>query len=673
MQPLAIQQLQSPLDAGDAGSAGTPHSNTNSGVVFNDLMSAARTAANEVRATEDANAARRSLDEAQAAQKDKDAERALDALAAAADFASRNVKIRQRVAAEERGRAAAADTAAAHQISTQDTEATSDNPVDVGAPTPAKNTTPANTTADPAPNTQAVSAPDNTNIKSDDQSIHRESTGDDENLTAGAKPPQDPSSPSTTTAEIAADEPSKTTHNIAATPQEVVHDDKAEEHQNEEPTSTPQAVISDESSHATDLVDGQRSDDVEQANTQKATVAPANQIPRTKTGAVGEKPKAKSQTDHESPLDLELPIIDDEDETNSSTTQLQAPERPDLQAGINAPYTGFMEPTATKASNAPLNGADPVLSGTREQKLLEPSYKNPQSEVDQSSTQLAARADAATPQVTEKTPKTVTSQIFEMRGANKFEADDATSSEQTTTATQADMNQPETANEGRGSPHQQFTDQGLTPSLKAKIDVQSKSNALPNSLRADGVDIAELTKLGVKEATLDSAPTATITEPTLDLLPLTPNPTGALQTQTQTATFTSANAGANTERRTIAADIRLRALERMVVAAARAGTDTITLQLYPPALGQVMIRLVMDGQRLRIMTRAANADAVNTLKDMEGDIRDALANHGLDLSDFDVTDDRHDKSQAQREKSAAPATLTNNGGKTETFTVDLNA
>ena len=86
-----------------------------------------------------------------------------------------------------------------------------------------------------------------------------------------------------------------------------------------------------------------------------------------------------------------------------------------------------------------------------------------------------------------------------------------------------------------------------------------------------------------------------------------------------------------------------------------------------------MIRLVMDGQRLRIMTRAANAEAVNTLKDMEGDIRDALATHGLDLADFDVTDEQQEESQAQRQKSAEPAIQTKNGGKSESFTVDLNA
>lgn len=129
----------------------------------------------------------------------------------------------------------------------------------------------------------------------------------------------------------------------------------------------------------------------------------------------------------------------------------------------------------------------------------------------------------------------------------------------------------------------------------------------------------------------------------------------------------------NTERRTIAADIRLRALERMVVAAARAGTETLTLQLYPPALGQVMIRLVMDGQRLRIVTRAANAEAVNTLKDMEGDIRDALTLHGLDLADFDVSDESLDDDDAQRQQSPAPARPTSSGKKNETFIVDLNA
>ena len=86
-----------------------------------------------------------------------------------------------------------------------------------------------------------------------------------------------------------------------------------------------------------------------------------------------------------------------------------------------------------------------------------------------------------------------------------------------------------------------------------------------------------------------------------------------------------------------------------------------------------MIRLVMDGQRLRIVTRAANAEAVNTLKDMEGDIRDALTLHGLDLADFDVSDESLDDDDAQRQQSPAPARQTSSGKKNETFVVDLNA
>ena len=253
---------------------------------------------------------------------------------------------------------------------------------------------------------------------------------------------------------------------------------------------------------------------------------------------------------------------------------------------------------------------------------------------------------------------------------SKFKSEASTSATQASITTSADVEPTGSTQDDGRSELQKANDQALNAALKTKTELEPNLRTERNPRNAESVSLGELEKLGVKEFAFHVEPPTTPPPPTPELqAPLaTPTPTQAQMTGTMTP-----SSGPNTERRTIAADIRMRALERMIVAAARAGTETLTLQLYPPALGQVMIRLVMDGQRLRIVTRAANAEAVNTLKGMEGDIREALKICWLDLSDVDVSDESQEDDNAQRQQSAAPARLTSNGKKNEAFIVDLNA
>ena len=672
MQPLALQPLPSPIDAGDASNAGPPHSN-NSGVVFNDLMSAARKAANEEHANEEAKASRRASDEIKASQKERDAESSLEALAAAAQFASRNVRTRQRAIAEEKSHAEASNAAAAHRLSAQDDKTESEKTVDCEVPTPSENTPMAKGAAAQATDQETPSSPNSINVKTEDPSTNPDTAPDAETLTPPATQTRVSNSQTTAPINTAAAASSTQLSNNEASTTDEVNGTKDEDLQADKPASATSIALNAVIKETPDPVEGPAADDVAQTSAQQAQATPKNQISPTKLAIEAGQTETLTQTAQDSPTDLEPSKKDGEDDAGSSTNKTQKTETTDLQAAGNTPLGGIMEPTPIKSPNEPVPPADPVLSQTREQKTVELTTVDPPTGLEQSPTQLATSTGAANPESTEHVSKTASSQAFEIRSINKFQAGGADSSDQINTAMQDDMNPPETSSDGDGSPRQQFTDQNSLAALKAKADAQSTTAIQTSSTRVGGVEIEELKKLGVKEASMSSSPKATTTEPTQDLSSPTPAPTVTAQTQAQSPAFTPAEAGASTERRTIAADIRLRALERMVVAAARAGTDTITLQLYPPALGQVMIRLVMDGQRLRIMTRAANAEAVNTLKDMEGDIRDALATHGLDLADFDVTDEQQEESQAQRQKSAEPAIQTKNGGKSESFTVDLNA
>ena len=188
------------------------------------------------------------------------------------------------------------------------------------------------------------------------------------------------------------------------------------------------------------------------------------------------------------------------------------------------------------------------------------------------------------------------------------------------------------------------------------------------------VDIREILKLGATDVSISVQTQTTQHEPQPDLAQTIPvvSQTVAQPTPVQTAPVSTSNLETNGERRTIADDIRLRALERMVVNAVRNGTQILTIQLYPPGLGQVVLRMAMDGQRLRLSTRTATTEGADTLRKMEVDLRDALAGHGVQLAGFDVSEDGTND-DGPRRKAPEPAVKTSNRGTNESFTVDMNA
>jgi hypothetical protein len=188
------------------------------------------------------------------------------------------------------------------------------------------------------------------------------------------------------------------------------------------------------------------------------------------------------------------------------------------------------------------------------------------------------------------------------------------------------------------------------------------------------VNIREILKLGATDVALSfQTPDVPATTQLATEKPLAAQANSTQQVSPQQAApIATTNVETNEERRTIADDIRLRVLERMVVNAARNGTQILSIQLYPPGLGQVVLRLAMDGQRLRLATRAATTEAADTLRNMEADLRDALAGNGLQLAGFDVSEDGNND-EAPRRQSVEPLVKTRGGGTKESFIVDLNA
>lgn len=118
------------------------------------------------------------------------------------------------------------------------------------------------------------------------------------------------------------------------------------------------------------------------------------------------------------------------------------------------------------------------------------------------------------------------------------------------------------------------------------------------------------------------------------------------------------------------AEIRERQIKQQVTMALRAGGQEVRMQLYPPGLGQVMIRIALDGTKLRLSMKADNAEASEALMQAEGGLRDALSRDGFNLAGFDVHDDEHKK---KREQAQAQPISTTNTGSGEAFSVDMTA
>jgi flagellar hook-length control protein FliK len=189
-------------------------------------------------------------------------------------------------------------------------------------------------------------------------------------------------------------------------------------------------------------------------------------------------------------------------------------------------------------------------------------------------------------------------------------------------------------------------------------------------------DIRDLMKLGVRDIEIiqgtGSAQTMNVS-PQVQTNELVGASTPARAQVTDAFAPTSQEANA-ADRRAQAHEIRMRAIERQVVAAVRDGADTIRMQLYPPGLGQIIIRLTMDGSKLKLTTSANSSDAADSLRSIEGDLREALSVGGLELTGFDVSEDGEGGHKNHKNTSETDTNIQQTrSAKSDDFALDMNA
>ena len=214
----------------------------------------------------------------------------------------------------------------------------------------------------------------------------------------------------------------------------------------------------------------------------------------------------------------------------------------------------------------------------------------------------------------------------------------------------------------------------LSAQIKSEIDTNIPIHVANSSARSSS-DIRNIVKLGVHDIEIIQSSTsgqAEIVSPTTQILTrdLTTSAPRAGISDPATEAVARDNQSSS-ERRTEAHDIRMRAIERQVIAAAREGTDTIRMQLYPPGLGQVMIRLTMEGARLKLSSRTSTNEATESLRGLENDLREALATSGLELTGFDVSEDNQHR-EGHHEQHEQKHTMSRSA-KPDSFALDMNA
>lgn len=209
--------------------------------------------------------------------------------------------------------------------------------------------------------------------------------------------------------------------------------------------------------------------------------------------------------------------------------------------------------------------------------------------------------------------------------------------------------------------------------VKTLVDTNI-ANPVAHTSSTSSADIRDLVKLGVRDIEVIQTPanrlSGTESQP-MQILAQDLNATAPRSVNAETTLNFARDPQDQAERRAEAHDIRMRAIERQVIAAVRDGSDTIRMQLYPPGLGQVIIRLTMEGARLKLSTRASSSEAMESLRGIENDLRDALSTSGLELAGFDVSDE-NDEREGQRERHE-PKPIVTRGAKSESFALDMNA
>ena len=119
-----------------------------------------------------------------------------------------------------------------------------------------------------------------------------------------------------------------------------------------------------------------------------------------------------------------------------------------------------------------------------------------------------------------------------------------------------------------------------------------------------------------------------------------------------------------------AAEMRFQSLGQQVLTALRNNAQEIELTLNPSQLGQVILRLNVDGSKVRVSARTESKMTDEALKAGEEDLKTSLLAQGFVLDGFDVSHDDDRRRAPKTESEGATVAQSTDG---EAFSIDLIA
>ena len=119
-----------------------------------------------------------------------------------------------------------------------------------------------------------------------------------------------------------------------------------------------------------------------------------------------------------------------------------------------------------------------------------------------------------------------------------------------------------------------------------------------------------------------------------------------------------------------AAEMRFQSLGQQVLTALRNNAQDIELTLNPSQLGQVILKLNVDGSKVRISAKTESKMTDDALKSGEEELKTSLLAQGFILNEFDVS---HDEDRRRAPKAESEGTTVAQSTDGEAFSIDLIA
>ncbi|HPQ69730.1 MAG TPA: flagellar hook-length control protein FliK [bacterium] len=203
------------------------------------------------------------------------------------------------------------------------------------------------------------------------------------------------------------------------------------------------------------------------------------------------------------------------------------------------------------------------------------------------------------------------------------------------------MPERQTVTKGDAPPIDGQTARSNSPAVQARQEVPTAAQASFNS-EAKAEPMANVNQPMAAMPTVEAVPTTTV-QPTL-----TANPATMATRQAEAMTVKPAAPAATTEVTIENVERVVRMVNQQMVRRAADGGGTMRLRLDPPELGRVKLEVTVEQQHVRAQAVVESGQVRQVLMEHLPDLKQQLAQQGMQLDQFDVAEQAVDQHQQSR-------------------------